>query len=91
MVRDSLRDRVFLSGLVPFAELHEWTSSAYHGVILEYPAARIPRILEDDDERQRRGANGRRRVEERYNWELEAKHLVAQLDGLMVEETGATR
>ena len=138
-----LETRVFMPGLVPQAELHEWTASADLGVLIlqpfnlskrlalankifEYMAAGIPilttdlpenrriidqcecgwlvadakptvvaeqvsRILEDPQEMRRRGANGRRWFEARYNWENESKRLLARLEGLLPEAQGAVR
>ena len=37
----------------------------------------VDRLAEDPDERRRLGANGRRAVLERYNWEQEARRLIA--------------
>jgi glycosyltransferase involved in cell wall biosynthesis len=132
-----LDNRVFLPGVVPQGELHDWTSSADLGVLIldpinlskrlalgnkifEYMAAGVPilttdlpenrriidqcdcgwlvgsweppvlaehitRILDDPQEMRRRGANGRRWFEERYNWEYESRRLLAHLDGLLPE------
>jgi glycosyltransferase involved in cell wall biosynthesis len=45
----------------------------------------LDRLAGDPDERRRLGANGRRAVLERYNWEQEARRLIAMYRGL---ETG---
>lgn len=131
----ALRGRVLFGGLVPQAELHEWTSSADLGVLIldpinlskrlalankifEYMAAGIPilttdlpenrriidqcecgwliadrdpgvlaenvaRVLEDPDEMRRRGTNGRRWFEHRYNFAEESKRLLGYVEGIL--------
>jgi glycosyltransferase involved in cell wall biosynthesis len=54
-------------------------------------AEQLSRILEDPEEMKRRGANGRRCFEERYNWECESQRLIAHLDGVLPGDTGADR
>jgi glycosyltransferase involved in cell wall biosynthesis len=130
-----LDDRVFMPGLVPQAELPQWTASADLGVlvldpinlskrlslankIFEYMGAAKPimttdlpenrrvieececgwlladrdprrlaeavgRIFADPGEMDRRGRNGRRCVEERYNWEAEAEHVLGVVEPLL--------
>lgn len=46
-------------------------------------ADRLARILEDPEEMRRRGANGRRWFEERYNFEQESKQLLEYVEGLL--------
>ncbi len=46
-------------------------------------AGHIARILANPEEMRRRGANGRRWFEERFNWGEESKNLLAALDGLV--------
>jgi glycosyltransferase involved in cell wall biosynthesis len=141
-VRESgLDERVLFAGVVPQADLHEWTASADLGVLMltpineskrlslankvfEYMAAALPvlttdlpenrriiercdcgwlvpdsnpealagkiaRILADPDEMRRRGENGRKWFEERYNWSVESRHLIAALSDLLPRTEGA--
>lgn len=142
-VRDGeLEQRVFLPGVVPQADLHEWTASADLGVlvlepinlskrlalankIFEYMAAGIPilttdlpenrriidqcdcgwliadwdppalaehiaRILAQPDEMRRRGENGRRWFEQRYNWEAESGQVSGVVERLLAPRTNST-
>jgi len=49
-------------------------------------AGHIARILADPEEMTRRGANGRRWFEERFNWDEESKQLLAALEVLLVRD-----
>ena len=142
MVHDAgLEEKVLMPGVVPQAELHDWTASADLGVLIlepinlskrlalankifEYMAAGVPilatnlpenrrildsckcgwlterwepmvlagylsRILGDQEEMRRRGANGRRCFEQRYNWECESRRLIAHLDAVVPRDSGA--
>jgi glycosyltransferase involved in cell wall biosynthesis len=48
-------------------------------------AEQIGTILGDPDEMRRRGENGRRWFEDRYNWSVESKHLIASLRKVLPE------
>ena len=53
-------------------------------------AGHIARVLAEPDEMKRRGENGRRWFEQRYNWDVEAAEVLAAVDGLIpqAEVTG---
>jgi glycosyltransferase involved in cell wall biosynthesis len=46
-------------------------------------AREITRILDEPEEMRRRGANGRRWFEERYNWDVEGGHVLATVERLV--------
>lgn len=49
-------------------------------------AAHIMRLLAQPDERRRRAANGRRWVEERYNWEVESAKVIDTVRPLLRQQ-----
>lgn len=49
-------------------------------------AAKIADILASPEEMKRRGANGRRWFEQRYNWGVESEHVLAMVRGLMSQD-----
>lgn len=57
-----------------------WLISGWEPLVL---AEHLTRILNDPEERQRRGANGRRCFEERYNWECESERMIAHLGEIL--------
>jgi glycosyltransferase involved in cell wall biosynthesis len=46
-------------------------------------AQHIARILAEPEEMRRRGLNGRRWFEERYNWDVEGRRLLDAVDGII--------
>jgi glycosyltransferase involved in cell wall biosynthesis len=57
-----------------------WLISTWEPPVL---ARHIAEILQQPDEMERRGANGRRWFEDRYNWSIESKQVLAALSGLV--------
>jgi len=43
-------------------------------------------LIDHPDVQQKMGKNGRRAVEEKYNWEQEAQRLLAVYEGLLARE-----
>lgn len=57
-----------------------WLISSWEPRVL---AEHVMRILDDPEELRRRGANGKRCFEERYNWECESERMIAHLSGIL--------
>jgi glycosyltransferase involved in cell wall biosynthesis len=57
-----------------------WLISEWSPPVL---AQHIARILDQPEEMRRRGLNGRRWFEERYNWDVESRQLLAAVDGVL--------
>ena len=64
-----------------------WLIDSWEPAVL---AGHIRDALSDPAEMKRRGANGRRWFEERYNWEVESRQVLVALDTIGVATKAAT-